>query len=283
METLNLDPIGDTNIKSHTVAYDLSLLHELTDGKIDLGSIWSKQMVDNELELELKKGLIYIYKFFTSLNVLLISEAAKAEKTWNLLIDKKENPFNMDVIKRYCISEVDYKKRYESKEDNVEDAKNYNNLTRITALGIRFWDGLNIYILNTDVLSTTQENAAASIRNKLKRNGNFTKHDISKGVELLDVLVENKVNLEEISKLSKLANKEIVDPTALYNRFIKLEKSDWDRILQLGEQTGTLSFNDTSVVKTVMQKLKRKEKIDLKRLQIVEGALKKLKKFGLKY
>ena len=283
METLNLDPIGDTNIKSHTVAYDLSLLHELTDGKIDLGSIWSKQMVDNELELELKKGLIYIYKFFTSLNVLLISEAAKAEKTWNLLIDKKENPFNMDVIKRYCISEVDYKKRYESKEDNVEEAKNYNNLTRITALGIRFWDGLNIYILNTDVLSTTQENAAASIRNKLKRNGNFTKHDISKGVELLDVLVENKVNLEEISKLSKLANKEIVDPTALYNRVIKLEKSDWDRILQLGEQTGTLSFNDTSVVKTVMQKLKRKEKIDLKRLQIVEGALKKLKKFGLKY
>ena len=63
----NQNPIGDTNIKSHTVAYTLSLLHELTDGKIDLGSIWSKQFIDEILERELKKGLIYVYKFFTSL------------------------------------------------------------------------------------------------------------------------------------------------------------------------------------------------------------------------
>jgi len=279
----NQDPIGDTNIKSHTVAYTLSLLHEITDGKIDLGSIWAKQMVDEELEIELKKGLIHIYKFFTSLNVLLISEAAKAEKTWNLLIDKKENPFNMEVINRYCVSDAAFKKRYEAKEDDVEEMQKYNNLQRITGLGIRFWDGLNLYMLKTDVLSTTQQNAAASIRSKLKRTGNFTKRDISKGVELLDVLIENKANFEEISKLSKLADKETVDPAALYNRFSKLEKSDWGQILQLGEQTGTLSFNDTSVIKTVIQKLKRKENIDLKRLQIVETSLKKLKKFGIKH
>lgn len=279
----NQDPIGDTNIKSHTVAYTLSLLHELTDGKINLGTIWSKQLVDQELELELKKGLIYIYKFFTSLNVLLISEAAKAEKTWKLLIDKNENPFNMDVIKRYCISEADYKKRYEAKKDDVEETQKYNDLQRITDFGIRFWDGLNIYMLKTDLLSITQQNAAASIRGNIKSNGNFTKHDISKGIELLDVLIENKANFEEISKLSKLADKETIDPAALYNRFAKLEKSDWDQILQLGEQTGTLSFYDISVVKTVIQKLKRKENIDLKRLQIVGGALKKLKRFGVNY
>lgn len=279
----NQDPIGDTNIKSHTVAYTLSLLHELTDGKIDLGSIWSKQFVDEELEVELKKGLIYIYQFFTSLNVLLISEAAKAEKTWNHLIDKKENPFNMDVVKRYCISEADYKKRSEATEDDAEEIQKYKNLQRITDLGIRFWDGLNLYIIKTDTLSTTQQNAAASIRTKLRRNGNFTKHDISKGLELLDVLIENKANFEEIAKLSKLTDKDTVDPAALYNRFMKLDKSDWDQILQFGEQTGTLSFNDTSVIKTVMQKLKRKENIDLKRLQIVETALKRMKRFGVKF
>ena len=79
--------------------YSLSLLHELTDGKIDLGSIWVKQHIDEELQLELKKGLIYVYDFFTSLNVLLISEAAKAEKTWKELLDRKKNPFDMEVIK----------------------------------------------------------------------------------------------------------------------------------------------------------------------------------------
>ncbi len=279
----NQDPIGDTNIKSHTVAYALSLLHELTGGMIGLGSIWSKQMVDEDLERELKKGLIYVYQFFISLNVLLISEAAKAEKTWKLLIDKKENPFDMDVIKKYCISEAAYKKRYEAKEDNVEETKKYNNLQRITGLGVRFWDGLNLYMLRTDVLSTTQQNAASTIRRKLNKNGNFTNHDITKGVEALDVLIEKKVNFEEITNLSQLEEVDLVDPAVLYNRFAKLGKSDWDQILQLGEQTGTLSFNDTSIVKTVMQKLKRKENIDLRRLQIVEKAVKKLKKFGVKF
>lgn len=279
----NQNPIGDTNIKSHTVAYTLSLLHELTDGKIDLASIWNKQIIGEELETELKKGLIYVYQFFTSLNVLLISESAKAEKTWRELIDKKEIPFDMEVIKKYCISEDSYKKRYETKEDDVEDKMKYNNLQRITDLGIRFWDGLNWYILKTNALSATQQNAASSIRGKLKRSGNFTDGEIVKGIEILEVLLEKKVNFEEVIKLSKLNETEIVDPATLYNRFIVLKKADWDQIIQLGEQTGTLSFNDISVVKTVIQKLKRKETIDLKRLQIVDNSLKKLKKFGIKH
>ena len=279
----NQDPIGDTNIKSHTVAYTLSLLHELTDGKINLGSIWSKQDIDEELQIELKKGLIYVYQFFTSLNVLLISEAAKAEKTWKELLEIKEKPFDMSVLRQYCISESEYQKRYEAKEDNVEENIRYNNIKKITDLGLRFWDGLNLYMIKSKTLTTTQENAANSIRGKLKRNGSFTDNDIKKGIELLKVLSENKVDFDEISKLSKLEDRYIVDPAILYNRFGKLAKSDWDKIVQLGEQTGTLSFNDISVIKTVIQRLKRKENIDLKRLEIVEVALKKLKKFGLKY
>lgn len=280
----NHDPLGDTNVKSYTVVYTLSLLHELTNGKIDFQSIWQKQNIDEDLQNELKKGLIDVYKFLTTLdNVALVSEAAKSEKTWKLLLDKKENPFDMDVIKKYCISEATYKKRYEGKEDDVEETMKYNNLQRITDLGIRFWDGLNLYMLRTDILSATQQNGASSIRGKLKRSGNFTAHDITKGVEVLDVLVKSKVNFDEITKLSKLAEKYTVDPSVLYNRFNKLEKSDWDQVLQLGEQTGTLSFNDTSVVKTVIQKLKRKENIDLRRLQIVEKAVNKLKKFGVKF
>jgi hypothetical protein len=279
----NQDPIGDTNIKSHTVAYTLSLLHELTDGRIDLGSIWSKQFIDEELERELKKGLIYVYQFFTSLDTMLISEAAKSEKRWMELLERKQNPFDMDVIKKHMVSEVAYKQRYESKEDDVEETMKYNNIQRITDLGIRFWDGLNLYVLKTDVLSKTQQNAASSIRGKLKKNGNFTNHDINKGIELLDVLIQNNSNFDEIANLSEMEEKEIVDPAKLYNRFSKLQKSDWDQILQLGEQTGTLSFNDISVIKTVMQKLKRKENIDLRRLQILEKAVKKLKKFGVKF
>ena len=279
----NQNPIGDTNIKSHTVAYTLSLLHELTDGKINLESIWNKQFIDEVLELEIKKGLVFVYNFFTSLDTMLVSEAAKSEKRWKELVDRKQNPFDMDVIEKYCVSDADYNKRYESKEDDVEETMKYNNLQRITNLGIRFWDGLNLYMLKTDILSTTQQNGASSIRGKLKKNGNFTAHEIAKGIEILDKLVETKINFNEITNLSKLAEKDIVDPSALYNRFAKMSKANWDQVLQLGEQTGTLSFNDSSVVKTVIKKLKRKENIDLRRLQIVEKALGKLKKFGVKY
>lgn len=279
----NQDPIGDTNIKSHTVTYTLSLLHEYTDGRIDLKSIWQKQEIDEELQRELKKGLIYVYKFFTSLNVLLISEAAKAEKTWNQLLELKESPFNMDVINEYTVSEIEFKKRYEEKEDDIEETVKYDKIQRITDLGLKFWDGLNLYMLNTDVLNTTQQNAASSIRGKLKRNGSFTEHDLNKGAELIEVLIENNVNLEDISKLSNLEESVSIDPSILYNRFTKLEKADWSKLIQLGEQTGTLTFNDISVIKTVIQKLKRKENIDLKRLQIVAAAIDKLKKFGLNY
>jgi hypothetical protein len=279
----NQNPIGDTNIKSHTVTYTLSLLHELTNGRIDLGTIWNLQLIDDALQKELKNGLIYVYEFFTSLKVLLISEAAKSEKTWQLLLDRKQNPFDMEIISNYCGTESSLKKRYEVKEDDAEETMKYNNIQRITSLGVRFWDGLNLYMLKTDTLSIPLQNAASSIRTKLKRNGAFTPHDIKKGLEIIDLLSSKNVKFEEVAKLSKLEESEIADPSILYNRFSKLEKSDWEKILQLGDQTGTLTFNDTSVIKTVIQKLKRKESIDLKRLQKVDVSLRRLKKFGIKY
>ena len=197
----NQDPIGDTNIKSHTVAYTLSLLHELTEGKIDLGLIWKKQQVDEEFERELKKGLICVYEFFISLNVLLISEAAKSEKTWKELLTRKMNPFDIEVIKRYCLSESAFKKRYEAKENDIEEKLKYSSLQRITDLGVRFWDGLSLYMLKTAILTKSQQNAVVSICGKLKRSGTFTDHNITKGIEVLDVLIENKTNFDDLASL----------------------------------------------------------------------------------
>ena len=135
-------------------------------------------------------------------------------------------------------------------------------------------------MLKTDVL-ILQQNAASTIRGtKAKRN---LDRDISKGVEIIEVLTKNKCDFEDIAKLSKIDEKNIIDPSLIYNRLARLNKSDWDRVLQLGEQTGILSFNDISVLKTVIQKIKRKESIDLKRLQIAVKAIDKLKKFGIKY
>ncbi|TXE13738.1 AIPR family protein [Algoriphagus aquimarinus] len=94
----NQNPIGDTNIKSQTVAYSLSYLHFLTGNLLNLEKIWETQTIPDELQLELKKGMKYVYDFLNSLNVALISEAAKSEKTWMSLTEKKVYPMNMEII-----------------------------------------------------------------------------------------------------------------------------------------------------------------------------------------
>src|SRR5690606_14355144 len=106
----NQDPIGDTNIKSHTVAYTLSYLHFLTGNRLNLEMIWDTQVIPEDLQVELKKGLKYVYDFLNSLDVALISEAAKAEKTWTALTGRTGHPMNMEVIRKYLITDAEDRK-----------------------------------------------------------------------------------------------------------------------------------------------------------------------------
>ena len=245
-------------------------------------AIWNKQIIDEVLEVELKKGLIYIYHFFTSLNVLLISEAAKSEKTWIRLLDEKKCPFDLELLKPYLINEKDNIQRYTENKDDSEEITKYDNLKHITDLGIRFWDGLYTYNLRTGILSEYEDNILSSIKRKLKFSGNFTKNEVLIGIRIIENVSQLKLSFEEISNLSKLDDTETIDPSLLYNRLLLIDDSKWKQILDLGEQSGSFSFKDISVIKTVRQKLKRKENIDLKRMKIVHDSLKRLKKFGIK-
>ena len=265
----NQDPIGDTNIKSYTVAYTLSYIHFLTDNKIKLEDIWKKQVIPEDFRVELKKGLKYVYNFLCSLDTALVSEAAKSEKTWDKLKAKKDHGLNLRIFDKYSVSTKEFTSRYESEDDDSEETKKYTNLEKVTSLGRRFWDGLIRYNNTEEVLSDIQENFARNIRKKILMAGGLTNIEINKGVQIIDHLNKTNIDFEKISALSKLKDKEIVDPSNLYNRLSKLEENEWKRIIALGEQTNTLNFNEISVIKTVHQKIKRKENIDLKRLQIV--------------
>lgn len=277
----NQGAIGDTNIKSHTVAYAIAYLHFLTKNRLNLGQIWETQMVEQELQQELKKGLVFVYDFLNSLDVALISEAAKSEKTWKKLLEVKEQPMNLAILKKYLLSDTEYKLRYETETDNTEEVNRYNDLQKITSLGLRFWDGINLYVLQVGLLTRNQMNFASIIRKKLKEAGAFTDHEINKGVEIINILNDANVDFGKVAALSKLSDEEIIDPSVIYNRLKIINSDTWNKIIDLGDQTKTLSFNEISVLKTVMQKLKRQENVDLKRLQIVEAAIGKLKKFGI--
>jgi len=277
----NQDPIGDTNIKSHTVGYTLSYFHYFTQNKLNLGKIWETQVIAEDLQIELKKLLTFVYKFFVNLDVALISEAAKSEKNWNLLKEKTEHPMNMDIVNKYLISEDEYKSRYESNVDDIEEAKKYNSLQKITDLGLKFWDGLCIYMLKEQCLSPVQENYVNSIRGKLKKNGNLTNSEIEKGDEIITTLLDKEIDFEGVSKLSKVDDNNLIDPSTIYNRIKLVDGDTWKKIIAVGEQTGKIGYNQVAVIKTVIQKLKKQENIDLRRLQIVNEVLNRVKKFGI--
>ena len=133
------------------------------------------------------------------------------------------------------------------------------------------------------MLSPYQSNTVSKISRKLQFREVLNEREIEKGVEVIDTLIAKGLVFNNISALSKLDNDEVIDASALYNRISVLKDEDWSKEISLGEQTQTLSFNEISVIRSVISKLKHKENIDFKRLGIVEDSLKKLKKFGINY
>ncbi|SHE98893.1 AIPR protein [Bacteroides luti] len=276
----NKDAIGDTNIKSHTVGYALSYFHYVTENKLDLGEIWKNQMIEDDLLFELKKLIVSVYNFFTDLDVALISEAAKSEKTWNKLKEEIRNPMNMKIVEKYFISEDRYKSRYESNIDEIKEAAQYNSLQIIAEQGLRFWDGLCLYMLKQECLSSVQQNYVYTIRKKLKWDGELTPNEIEKGKQIVELLSSKGVDFDDIRKLSKL-NDELSDPSIIYNRIKLIDNDTWKRVIAIGEQTGKLNDNEISVIKVAVERLKKQETIDLSRLTIVNAALDKVRKYGL--
>jgi len=136
-------------------------------------------------------------------------------------------------------------------------------------------------MLKTDCLSQVQQNYALSIRKKLKWNGDLTEQEIEKGGIVIDTLIAQNINFEDIELLSKISQKETIDPSIIFNRLRLIDVDTWKKVIALGEQTGKLNFNEISTIQSVIQKIKKQENIDLKRLQIVNDALDKVKKFGL--
>ncbi|MHB1106549.1 MAG: hypothetical protein ACYCZ2_09315, partial [Lutibacter sp.] len=117
---------------------------------------------------------------------------------------------------------------------------------------------------------------------KLMRNGNLTNLEIERGGKIIEILSEQNVDFENIKKLSKIEVTALIDPNVIYNRLKIIENDTWKKIIALGEQTGKLSFKEISIIRTVILRIKKQENIDLRRLQIVNDALDKVKKFGLK-
>lgn len=279
----NIDAIGDTNLKSFTVAYTISYFHYLTDKRIDLWKIYEEQRIDAKIVTELQKLIVFVYNHLVKAsNNSLISEYAKRESSWKLL---KEESYliNIEEFQDYFIS----KDAVESREIETELIENKSeniliNINRVLEFGNKFWDGMSKFALTIEDLKIMSTDIW-EISSKIKRSKNLTSRDLSVANKCLLYIEENNINLEKIKSLSNEVEIEVIDIKAIYDRLKLISKNDWLKIFDLGEQTKIFDNLELQNLKSVQKSIIRNE--SMKEINIINAlkSIKKLSKFGINH
>lgn len=187
----NLDAIGDTNLKSSVVPYALSYFHLLTDNRLDLWKIYEAQKVDEAIQVELKKILVFVYQHLIGASANnLFSEFTKRKSTWEQL---KEANYSIDFsqIESFLVSKEESLAREKEKEvfENQTDDTLFI-ISEIKKQGLKFWDGLRIYV-DKNLIDKLTFYAVFDLVKKIRENKNFTSIDIETGKRGLKLIESN--------------------------------------------------------------------------------------------
>lgn len=280
----NVDAIGDTNLKSFTVAYTVSYLHFLTENRIDLWKIYDEQKVNNVLLVQLKYLIVFVYDHLvTEASGTLISEYAKRQSSWDKLKQAKFEENLIQLLEHDYIISVEEKENRENEKDlnvnNIEDTVFI--ISEIQKLGLKFWDGFKFYI-EKNSLNEFDWAQCLDLINRIRNKKNLTNRDISYGKRVLDLIEENPKLIDEVKSLSKLDETAVIEVKFIYDRLLLLSKDDWKRIIDLATQTSIFEYLELSNVKQVNTAFLRKESVKEQALIKCYESIQKLKKFGIK-
>jgi hypothetical protein len=277
----NIDAIGDTNLKSFTVAYTLSYFYHLTNNRIDLWKIYEEQRVDARIIKELQKLIVFVYhQLVKSSNNSLISEYAKRESSWKSL--KEENYFiNFEQYSDCFITNEQAEAReIETEEIDNKSENNLMNINKILGFGNKFWDGVSKWSMDIEEFKEYSTDIW-EIANKIKKAKNLNSRDISVGNKLLSYIEQNNTDVNTIKSLSNEIEVEVIDVKAIYDRLKLISKNDWSKIFDLGEQTKIFDNLELANLKSVQKSISKSETV--KEVNVVNAlkSIKKLAKFGV--
>lgn len=279
----NVNAIGDTNLKSFTVAYTIAYYHFLTNNRTDLWKIYNEQTLNDSFVEMLRRLLVFVYNHLTKNAVnTLISEYAKKEMSWKRL--QEENyKLDEDLLGGYLITEAEANLR--EKEQEVDENDSESNLFIISEIkknGIQFWDGLKKYV-DKNPIDGLDFYQLFSLVKKIKENKNLNSRDCHIGKKGLEFIAKNPEKLDEIKNLSELKENNVVEIKPIYDRLKLLSLEDWKKIIALGEQTKVFEYKELSNIKYTSTKLIKKEPVKEKALLKCFDSLKKVKKYGIKF
>lgn len=185
-------------IRSSVVPYTLSLLHHLTTEKksnrFDLGAIWSAQRLPDDLKEFSKDMLTRVHEWCKQYSKSDdVGEYAKKEELWKSIVGSSEfaqfgsSANTKTIIKKYLLSDADYKKRYQP--SNLFDFSLITENCRIFSNGTDFYSKLRIKFF--DQLSDNEMRKLDELSQKLQVRHNLPKELVEFETELVRKL-ENK-------------------------------------------------------------------------------------------
>jgi len=277
----NVSAIGDTNLKSFAVAYTISYFHYLTGNRLDMWKIYEEQLISEPLQLIFKDLLQFVYDHLVNAaGQTLISEYVKRESSWTAL---KGKSFDLEkyAINQYLTPAQTAAQR-DIENDNDEAENEILLISKISGLGIKFWDGLKIHAANAPFLKEIQFDIWDLLK-KLKERRNLGHNEIKTGRKILEMIDQGKIVIDEIRELSGVTDTEQNDLKGIYDKMSSLKKEDWARIIGLGEKTNIFDNLEISNIKAVQRSFTNREKV--KEAALVRGyeSIGKLKKFGFTF
>lgn len=283
----NIDAIGDTNLKSFTIAYSLSYFYFKIENRLDLWKIYDEQRVPEEISNSLKEILILVYDFLiSSSSNSLISEYCKKESTWKKLLE--HNNFNIDLktIEPFLIGNNEK----ENRENEIIINDNYNIdddlilKDTVLSFGIAFWDGLKLFCRDNEQFKEIDIDIW-DLSNKIIKFKNLNNKDLITAKKVIKLISENNIDIKNIEILSNLESVEIESLKVIYDRINLLSKVDWDRFIALAEQTKSADYLEISNLKHINNLVRKKDKnigeINIRKAH--ELLIKLSTKFKIKY
>ena len=187
-----IPPIGD--MKQVLVPYSIALLRIATDGCLDLGKIWKNQKISIELS-------DYMYNLMVKLNLFIkdiatrtnIIEWCTKEECWKIVKENFEIP-DIGCIKNDICSKESIILRYSEKESTDEEM-NIINHQIVSSISCETWIKVAEWGRDSGCLSLPDQNAAKNIAHKTKFEYELNKREISKGVEIYEIVCRNNYEL----------------------------------------------------------------------------------------
>ena len=283
----NNDAIGDTNLKIFATTYTLCYFNFKTNNRLDLWRIYDEQTIDTKLEVFLKELLILVFNYIkdTSTNTL-ISEYVKRETTW-IELKSKDFGISFERISEFLVEKsIQEAREIEDEIIKINIEEEVINKDTILSFGLKFWDGLKIYIRNNNLFEQIEFDLLDLIHNILN-NKNLTNKNQIVGKKAIKLIDDNNIDIEIIKAISlkKDSNEAVISLKAIYDRINLLSNEDWKKFIDLITQTKSGDEMEISNLKSVSNMILKKDKSirENSLIKAHELLLKTSKRFKIKY